>query len=148
MTKKPKFRNLIADKKLWKAVEQNIERDHAYYARLVKRTSTKPLKRTTASNQVPGNEWRILAHRANGDSLDVRIKPKDKLIFDEFVFSPGVIHIEQMDTRSWWAQIGDARIWIELPAKGAPKVLIERGDYCSCKKRPCKHSKAKMGEYV
>ena len=47
----------------------------------------------------------------------------DELVIDDW------LHIEQMDTRVWWMQIGDARIHVRVSVRGAPIVTIERGEY-------------------
>ena len=48
--------------------------------------------------------------------------------FDELVIDDW-LHLEQMDTRSYWMSLGDAWIWISIPAKGDPIVTIRRGEY-------------------
>lgn len=55
----------------------------------------------------PGHRWRVLAHRKNGD----RVELKNEGCFDEVVVDDW-LHVEQMGVRDWWAQIGDAWVWI------------------------------------
>jgi len=39
-----------------------------------------------------------------------------------------VLHLERMDDRDWWMQVGDAWIWISVSRKGVT-VNIRRGEY-------------------
>ena len=142
MTKK--FKELSLDPKFWKELEKDKLKEQDTWNKLVKNTKKK-LKVTPP--KVPGSQWRVLAHRSNGDKLDFRVRPKHNLIFDELVLDCA-IHLEQMDTRNWWMQLGDAYVWITIPKKGEPQIMIERGQYCLCNNKPCKHEKAKMGEFV
>ena len=66
-----------------------------------------------------GEKWRVLAHRADGTRLSI----KNDGCFDELVFE-NILHIEQMDNRQWWMQLGDARFWIKIPARGKPQITI------------------------
>ena len=48
--------------------------------------------------------------------------------FDELVLDDW-LHLEQMNDRSYWMRLGDAYVWIQIPAKGDPIVDIRRGEY-------------------
>lgn len=142
---------LVADPVFWKQVEDDREdNEREFYNRMYAGKKAK-----NGRPKMPGTDWRVLAHRrADGARLDFSIKPKHKIVFDEL--ATDFMHIEQMNDRQWWCRIGDARLVIDIPKKGQPQVLVERGEYCSCKvpsdkksfRKLCKHGKAKMGELV
>ena len=70
-----------------------------------------------------GTKWRVLAWRKDGSKVDVQNDGQ----FDELVLED-VLHLEQMDNRNWWMRLGDAAIYIRVPAKGKPKIIIGFGD--------------------
>ena len=48
--------------------------------------------------------------------------------FDELVVDRW-LHIEQMDSRAWWMQIGDHTLWVKVNADGTGVVtMIEKED--------------------
>lgn len=49
-------------------------------------------------------------------------------VFDELVIDDW-LHLEQMDERSWWMRVGDARINIVVHESRRVEVSIERGVY-------------------
>ena len=71
-----------------------------------------------------GSKWRVLAHRKDGPPVDI----ENDGVFDELVLE-NILHLEQMDNRVWWMQLGDASVWIRIPAKGAPQISIEFDEY-------------------
>lgn len=101
------------------------------------RDTTAERKRLRRALARPGSVWRVLAHRADGTTVEIH----DDGVFDELAVFPW-LHIEQMSERQWWMQVGDAAIWIDLPRRGELIVTVERGVYCRCQKRPCKHKRA------
>lgn len=72
---------------------------------------------------LPGNRWRLLAWNQGEKVQFQNIGTFDELVVD------GWLHIEQMDKRVWWMQVGDARIVVHIPTKGEPIVTIEREAY-------------------
>lgn len=72
---------------------------------------------------LPGHKWRTLAWK-DGE----RVETQNEGCFDELAID-GWFHMEQMADRKWWMQIGDARVWVEIPVKGDPIVTIVRGEY-------------------
>ena len=97
----------------------------------------------------PGESWRILAHevlpgyRYGSRELDIRSKAypvspsarednaqrlDHRTVLDEVVIGDW-LHMEQMGDRGWWLQIGDAYVYVHLPARGLPEVTIRRGEY-------------------
>ena len=108
-------------------------------------------------NPLPGRSWRILAHYKDSSedihSREYELKERrnrramieqypslkdyessarrvlDKTCeFDELVLDDW-LHLEQMNERAYWMRLGDAYVWIQLPAKGDPIVSIRRGEY-------------------
>ena len=76
----------------------------------------------------PGSWWRVLAPgfdwRSAAYSDD---RPNDghphagDVVFDELVIDDW-LHIEQMDTRAWWMNLGGYHIWIRVPKHGPVEV--------------------------
>ena len=98
----------------------------------------------TKSERIPpGAVWRILYHEApksrggmygEAHNLCSSDYPKSHLgasteyvrhptrtIFDEIVVA-GVLHLEQMSTRTWFLAIGDDTVMIEVGRDGKPKM--------------------------
>ena len=71
----------------------------------------------------PGSEWRVLAH--DGDR---EVQLANQGTFDELVVDHW-LHVEQIDERTWWARVGDARLMIRVDDVGDVTVDIERGFY-------------------
>lgn len=72
---------------------------------------------------VPGGIWRMLA---KDGAREVRLQNEG--VFDELVIDDW-LHLEQMDERSWWMRVGDARINIVVNESGRAEVSVERGVY-------------------
>ncbi len=72
---------------------------------------------------IPGSEWRVLAH--DGEK---NIELKNRGIFDELVVGKW-LHIEQMNDNRWWIRIADARIDIQINENGKAILEIERNVY-------------------
>lgn len=72
----------------------------------------------------PGYKWRLQAHRKDGTP----VRSENDGLFDELAIDDW-FHLEQLDDRCYWMQIGDARITVHIPAKGPPQVNIQRGEY-------------------
>lgn len=74
----------------------------------------------------PGSHWRLLAHRKDGS----RCAPEDDGVFDELVVD-NWLHVEQMDTRTWWMDLAGFRVSIHLPAdpRQPPAIGIECDDH-------------------
>lgn len=86
-----------------------------------------------------GSRWRLLVHSDNGrrshtvtsepvdgaDSLSLPGALFDELVVDEW------IHIEQMDSRKWWMNIGGVTVWVRTDKQGRPKQVdvYGPGDY-------------------
>jgi len=71
-----------------------------------------------------GSKWRVLARRKDGTTVEI----ESDGVFDELVLE-SILHLEQMDNRVWWMQLGDASVWIRIPAKGPPQISIEFDEY-------------------
>jgi hypothetical protein len=77
----------------------------------------------------PGARWRLKADVAPGASIVHRSEDQTpETVVDEVVIDDW-FHLEQMNDRAYWMQIGDAWVWVEIPEKGAPIVTIRRGEY-------------------
>jgi hypothetical protein len=97
----------------------------------------------------PGARWRILVHRPgrNGHSWHVGSDPRDAdadagksehltattlegTEFDELVIGQ-FLHLEQMDTSTWWLSIGGVTVNIRADRDGRPKHVgvSGPGDY-------------------
>lgn len=83
-------------------------------------------------NPHPGRNWRVGIDAVGGDSRDGyrlasddRPEPSevDELVIDDW------LHLERMDDRVWWMQVGDARIDIVIREDGKAVVNIGRGHY-------------------
>lgn len=72
----------------------------------------------------PGREWRLLAHEEAGE-----FEARNRGVFDELVVDDW-LHVEQMQEREWWIQVGDARLLVTIES-GRVRVDIERGFYAS-----------------
>ena len=73
----------------------------------------------------PGSRWRVLAWKRGGRE---RVALENEGEFDELVVSPW-LHVERMNRREWWAQVGDAYVSVSLPRRGRPIVHIRRDEY-------------------
>ena len=74
----------------------------------------------------PGSTWRIGATLPDGSQLDVRSRNGNLGVFDELVVD-NWIHLEQMEERVWWMQVGDRVLWIHVGRDGYAEVNeIER----------------------
>lgn len=62
----------------------------------------------------PGSRWRVLAWAKKGER---RIEVEDKGVFDELVVDDW-LHIEQMDKRRWWMNVGGVTLWITVNNDG------------------------------
>lgn len=88
-----------------------------------------------------GDNWRILAHAKDGQSIDIRSLANwralkrnlkemgqpppvgsDGLVVNDSVFDEVVInpwfHLEEMDAGVWWLTIGGYHLWVRVDAKG------------------------------
>jgi hypothetical protein len=75
-----------------------------------------------------GSRWRVLA-ASQTDRFEKESPVEAGLILDELVVDDW-LHFEQMDTNEWWARIGDAWVYIELPVDGGPPIVtVKRGFY-------------------
>ena len=80
-----------------------------------------------------GSRWRILAHDKTGEELSWYSKDMnggsvsggrligERTIFDELVIC-GVMHIEQMDERTWFVELGDEKRMVTVGRDG--KVTV------------------------
>jgi hypothetical protein len=81
----------------------------------------------------PGRSWRILAHGPGPyDSIQTgtRAGSTEKArargsVFDELCIDDW-LHLEQMDDRLWWLNLGDRQLvlWIEIPKRGKVRIGI------------------------
>lgn len=93
-----------------------------------------------AVRRKPGSRWRILAKGPKDRRVDIRSSRPARLdpsrdvsvmagaVFDEVVIDDW-LHIEQMDTRQWYARVGDNVIYVTLPRdpKKPPQITIHIG---------------------
>ena len=64
-----------------------------------------------------GTPWRVLAHHPDGTtSHDTE---SDQTEFDELVVGRW-LHVEQMDTGSWWADVGGVTLLVRVDRDGRP----------------------------
>ncbi|MGJ5077004.1 hypothetical protein [Bradyrhizobium oligotrophicum] len=71
-----------------------------------------------------GRRWRFRAVRDGGRSVELQNQGTfDELVVDDW------LHIEQMDDRVYWLQVGDVRMWVTVVAGERPIVDVERGAY-------------------
>ena len=70
-----------------------------------------------------GRAWRLLAH-APKEKFEV----ENRGTFDELVVDSW-LHIEQLDTGSWWLRIGDARVVVTVKGVNQVDVDVIRGYY-------------------
>jgi hypothetical protein len=86
-----------------------------------------------------GSRWRLLVHSDDGRrSHNVTSEPSDAkdsvslpgALFDELVVDDWC-HIEQMDSRKWWMNIGGVTVWVRVDKNGRPKCVdvYGPGDY-------------------
>jgi len=75
------------------------------------------------SVRVPGAVWRILAKDGAR-----QIELENEGIFDELVIDDW-LHLEQMDEKTWWMRVGDARLVVTVHGPGNVEVSVERGVY-------------------
>jgi len=71
----------------------------------------------------PGAEWRVQAR--DGDR---KIEYRNEGVFDELVVDHW-LHLEQLDRRTWWMRIGDARLQVAVGENGAVILDLQRGFY-------------------
>ena len=69
-----------------------------------------------------GRRWRFRAVRDGGRSIELQ----NQGIFDELVVDDW-LHIEQMDDKVYWLQVGDVGIWVTVVPGEKPTVDVERG---------------------
>lgn len=76
----------------------------------------------------PGYSWRLLAH-ADGryERVAMSHEPNDGVVFDELVVDDW-LHVEQMNTRSWWMDVAGVHVNVHIPAKGKAKVTVVQDD--------------------
>lgn len=72
----------------------------------------------------PGATWRLLTKNTDGQTA---LALENDGVFDELVVDDW-LHVEQMNERSWWLRVGDARINVEIRQDRA-QVSVERGVY-------------------
>ncbi|BAM93118.1 hypothetical protein S58_71530 [Bradyrhizobium oligotrophicum S58] len=77
-----------------------------------------------AASSEPGRRWRFRAVRVGGRSIELW----NQGIFDELVVDDW-LHIEQMDDKVYWLQVGDVCIWVTVAAGEKPVVDVQRGAY-------------------
>ena len=72
------------------------------------------------SRMRPGRQFTVRTRMVELKNLG-REDVLDEVVIDDW------LHLEQMDTRSWWMQLGTKRIWIKLPTnpKREPEITIE-----------------------
>ena len=63
--------------------------------------------------RIPGYRWRTLAWHDDGEKIEQEYDGTEGVCFDELVVDEW-FHIEQMDTRDWWMQVGDLHINIHI----------------------------------
>ncbi len=97
------------------------------------------MTKKVSKKRVPpvGSSWRILAwSRPRGDPFSVYSKDypaidhqvgeqlDTRTVFDELVvdFPGGIIHLEQMSTRSWFLGIGEEKVMIHVDKDGVPRM--------------------------
>lgn len=81
------------------------------------------IKSDVASNE-PGRRWRLRAVRDGGRSIELQ----NQGIFDELAVDDW-LHIEQMDDKVYWLQVGDVCMWVTVVAGEKPIVDVQRGAY-------------------
>lgn len=69
--------------------------------------------------------WRIRALTSERVVEEEGEGTLDEVVIDAW------FHLEQMDHGTWWMQIGDARVWVQVGSDGRPVVEVERGKYGS-----------------
>jgi hypothetical protein len=74
--------------------------------------------------QRPGASWRFLAHRRPGSAITLNSTQFEPSEFDELVVGDW-LHLEQMDTRDWWMQVGPLTINIHIRADGKHDLIVE-----------------------
>ncbi len=72
---------------------------------------------------VPGARWRVLAHDGTQ-----QVELENRGILDEVVLG-NWFHLEQLDDRTWWIRVGDARILAHVGQPGPLRVDVVRGFY-------------------
>jgi hypothetical protein len=79
--------------------------------------------------KMPGAWWRARFEAKGEDGRNVySTNYPQPCVFDELVIDDW-LHLEQMDKRTWWMSVGDARIWIHVHKDGRREVTITRGEY-------------------
>ena len=68
----------------------------------------------------PGSRWRIKAGGVPPDGT-VEMLSDNGPVFDELVID-GWFHLEQMDRRAWWMQIGDHHVNVSIGRDGKATV--------------------------
>jgi hypothetical protein len=74
------------------------------------------------SKRDPGRPWRLLAH-TDGADRDIRDNGSD---FDELVVGKW-IHIERMNDRIWWMDIGGVTVHVKADRDGKPVEVTVHG---------------------
>ena len=80
---------------------------------------------------LPGYRWRVLAHLPTHP-----VRVENAGCFDELVVDDW-LHVEQMDTREWWAKIGPHTFGISISRTGDVRV-VHLGDLPQRMARPRK----------
>lgn len=71
----------------------------------------------------PGSEWHVQSR--DGDRV---IALGNEGVFDELVVDHW-LHLEQLDERTWWMRVGDARLQVSIAKDGAVTLDVQRGFY-------------------
>lgn len=72
-----------------------------------------------------GDTWRILAQGPDGPH-DLSSDQLPGTEFDELVVGQW-IHLEQMDTNSWWMNIGGVTVWVRATRNGKAREVSVYG---------------------
>ena len=72
----------------------------------------------------PGSVWRFLAHAKRRTERVALSSDDQPSVFDELVvdFGKDAIHIEMMDTRTWWIGIGDENRMLRIRRDGSIEI--------------------------
>ena len=80
------------------------------------------------ARNMPGHFWRFLVHRRpdDGEPLHLYSTEFGPSEFDELVVGdPCWLHVEQMNNRDWWMQVGPAVIRVHINTDHTVDVYIE-----------------------
>jgi len=80
------------------------------------------------------SQWRLLAHTDRG-----RLEIENRGEFDELAVQPW-LHVEQLDSGSWWLRVGDARLVVTLAGEEQADVDVIRGYYSEERGATTKHA--------